>query len=205
MQNSDVTTTVVINAQDRRRRHTAAAITSCAQELVITRGLDGFTLDQLAHCAGVSRRTLFNYFPCKLDAVVGAKPVLDADDETQFVAGGPTGDLVEDVIAMARRLVDTGELTSSELARARQALAAEPRLTVYANERLEQDCVHMADLVIQRHGPGFGRDRAELLVRVLACSLDVALSRFLMLDGEPEPSWADVLADTIREVRDLFS
>ncbi|MGB3187682.1 MAG: TetR family transcriptional regulator [Ornithinimicrobium sp.] len=198
-------TTTATKANDRRRRHTAASITSCAQEFVITRGLDGFTLDELAQCAGVSRRTLFNYFPSKLDAVVGAKPELDAHDEAQFVAGGPTGDLVEDVIAMSRRLVDTGELTSSELARTRQAIAAEPRLTLFANERLEQDCAHMADLVIQRHGPGFGQDRAELLIRVLVCSLDVALSRFLMLEGEPQPSWADVLADTIRQVRDLFT
>lgn len=193
-----------MGVQDRRRRHTAASITACAQELVVERGLDGFTLDELAERAGVSRRTLFNYFPGKLDAVVGAKPEFDARDEAQFLAGGPTGDLVEDVIVMARRLVDTGELTSSELGRTRQVLASEPRLIVHANERLEQDCAHMVDIVIQRHGADFGQHRAELLVRVLACTLDVALSRFLMLDEESEPSWADVLADTIREVRDLF-
>ncbi|MGB5953061.1 MAG: TetR family transcriptional regulator [Ornithinimicrobium sp.] len=190
--------------QDRRRRRTAAAITSAAQELVITRGLDGFTLDELAECAGLSRRTLFNYFPSKLDAVVGAKPELSADDEAQFVAGGPSGDLIEDVIAMTRRLVNTGELTSSELVRTRQVFALEPRLIAHANERLEHDCAHMVELILHREGAGFGRTRADLLIRVLACSLDVALTRFLMLEDTPQPSWADVLADTIREVRLLF-
>ncbi len=192
------------STQGERRRHTAAAITSCAQDLVIARGLDGFTLEELAEQAGVSRRTLFNYFPGKLDAVVGQKPELGAEDMAEFVAGGPTGDLIEDVIAMTRRLVDTGELTATELGRARQALAAEPRLSMYAHERLGQDCDHLVDLLVQRHGPEFGRDRAELLVQVLACTLDVALSRFIVLDEDAAPSWADVLGDTIREVRGLF-
>lgn len=192
------------STQSERRRHTAAAITCCAQTLVITRGLDGFTLDELAEQAGVSRRTLFNYFPGKLDAVVGQKPELGADDMAEFVAGGPTGDLIEDVIAMIRRLVDTGELTPTELGRARQALAAEPRLSMYAHERLGQDCAHLVDLLVQRHGCGLERARAELLVQVLACTLDVALSRFIVLDEDAAPSWADVLGDTIREVRGLF-
>ncbi len=192
------------STQGERRRHTAASITSCAQKLVVARGLDGFTLEELAEQAGVSRRTLFNYFPGKLDAVVGQKPELGTDDMAEFVAGGPTGDLIEDVIAMTRRLVDTGELTPAELSRARQTLAAEPRLAMYAHERLGHDCAHLADLVVQRHGPQFDRHRAELLMQVLACTLDVALSRFIVLDEDAAPSWADVLADTIREVRGLF-
>lgn len=195
--------TETTGAQGQRRRHTAASITACAQELVIADGLDGFTLEALAQRAGVSRRTLFNYFPGKLDAVVGLKPELAPHDEAEFIAGGPTGDLIEDVIAMTRRLVDNGELTPSELARTRQVLAAEPRLMAYANERLTHDCSHLAELVVQRH-ENFGRDRAELLVHVLACALNVALSRFIILRDDPLPSWADVLGDTIRDVRGLF-
>ncbi len=190
--------------QQQRRRHTASSITACAQKLVVDHGLDGFTLNDLAARVGVSRRTLFNYFPGKLDAVVGVKPELPAQDQAEFVGGGPTGDLVEDVILMVRRLVDTGELTSTELARTRRVLASEPRLIVHASERLERDCAHMVDLLLQRQGAGLDRDRAELLVRVLACSIDTALSRFLSLPEGSARSWADVLTDTIRDVRDLF-
>lgn len=205
MQNKPVVLDVATGQHSVRRRQTAASITACAQDLVITRGLDGFTLDELAAHAGVSRRTLFNYFPSKLDAIVGVKPELAPADEAEFVTGGPTGDLIEDVIAMTGRLVDTGELTPSELARTRHVLTAEPRLTMHANERLEHDCAHLIDLVVQRHQADFGQDRAELLLRVLACALDVALSRFLVLDEAAGPSWADVLADTIRDVRGLFN
>lgn len=188
----------------RDRRRTAASITACAQQLVVDHGLDGFTLNDLAASVGVSRRTLFNYFPGKLDAVVGVKPELPVQDQAEFVAGGPTGDLIEDVIVMVRRLVDTGELTSSELARTRRVLVAEPRLIGHASERLERDCAHMVDLLLQRRGANLDRDRAELLVRVLACSIDSALSRFLSLPEGSTRSWADVLTDTIRDVRNLF-
>lgn len=190
--------------QGNRTRLTAASITACAQELVMSHGLDGFTLDDLAERARVSRRTVFNYFPGKLDAVVGAKPELGGEDTEQFLAGGPTGDLIEDVIAMVRRLVDTGELTSAELARQRQVLESEPRLVAHASRRLQDDCSHMVDLLVHRQGSTIERPQAELFIRVLACTVEVALSRFLILDQDAEPSWADVLADTIREVRSLF-
>ena len=38
---------------------------------MLEHGLDGFTMEQLAERVGVSRRTLFYYFPAKDDAVLG--------------------------------------------------------------------------------------------------------------------------------------
>ncbi len=34
-------------------------------------GLNGFTIEQLCEDVGVSRRTFFNYFPSKEDAIIG--------------------------------------------------------------------------------------------------------------------------------------
>src|SRR6478609_9678503 len=76
------------------RRQTARRINTCAQQLTEERGLDGF-----ADAAGVSRRTLFNYFPGKDAAVLGDPLVLDPTLATRFVAGGPTGHLVDDMVA----------------------------------------------------------------------------------------------------------
>ena len=47
--------------RERKRRETADRITACAQELTEARGLDGFTMEDLAAEAHVSRRTRFNY------------------------------------------------------------------------------------------------------------------------------------------------
>ena len=41
-------------------------------QLTQGRGLDGWTMEDLAGAAEVSRRTLFNYFSSKVDAVLGA-------------------------------------------------------------------------------------------------------------------------------------
>ena len=60
--------------QPSRKVSTAHRITTCAQRLTDQHGLDGFTMDDLAAEAGVSRRTLFNYFPGKVDAVLGPGP-----------------------------------------------------------------------------------------------------------------------------------
>lgn len=74
-----------------KRALTAHRITTTAQQLVLEHGLDGFTMEQLAERVGVSRRTLFNYFPGKDDAVLGGPPSVDEDLLGTFRAGGPTG------------------------------------------------------------------------------------------------------------------
>lgn len=78
-----------LSQRERRRRETWLAVHAAAFELVSNRGLDGATVDQIAERAGVSRRTFFNYFATKEDAVLGLVPahcpeaVLD-----EFRAGG---------------------------------------------------------------------------------------------------------------------
>lgn len=60
-----------IGLREKQRAATAARIVRSARRLADQHGVDGFTLDDLAEAAGVSRRTLFNYFPTKYDAVLG--------------------------------------------------------------------------------------------------------------------------------------
>lgn len=53
---------------------TRRALTTAAQELVLERGLDDVTVEEIAAAAGVSPRTFFNYFSGKDEALVGADP-----------------------------------------------------------------------------------------------------------------------------------
>ena len=117
------------------RRQTARRINTCAQLLTEERGLDGFSMDDLADAAGVSRRTLFNYFPGKDAAVLGDPLVLDPTLVSRFVAGGPTGRLVDDMVALIEPALANESFTRDEVARARRVLAAEPRLMTAAHER----------------------------------------------------------------------
>ncbi|MBS9375331.1 TetR/AcrR family transcriptional regulator [Rhodococcus sp. B50] len=87
----------------QRTRH---ALVEQARALTAEHGLAGFTVEELCTRVGVSRRTFFNYFPTKEDAVLGtAPPELTQEEKDTFVARGrhdedglsPTllGDLVE--------------------------------------------------------------------------------------------------------------
>ena len=75
-----------------------------ALNLVIERGYDGFTMEELAREVGVSRRTLFNHIKDKESAVLGPEMSEEVENQFQnFAAGLPTGSLREDseIMAMA--------------------------------------------------------------------------------------------------------
>ena len=79
---------------ERRMRKTASSLTSVSRRLTAERGLAGFTIEEVCDEVDVSRRTFFNYFACKEDAVIGE----NSDNEFElladaFLAGTP-GDLI---------------------------------------------------------------------------------------------------------------
>lgn len=54
-----------------RMQKTRLSITRIARDLTAEHGYNGFTIEQLCVQVGISRRTFFNYFPSKIDAVFG--------------------------------------------------------------------------------------------------------------------------------------
>ena len=55
--------------REARRSETHAALIEGAMRLLSTQGFDATTVDEIAASAGISRRTLFRYFPTKADIV----------------------------------------------------------------------------------------------------------------------------------------
>ncbi len=62
--------------RERKKRATRRAIHRAALELAVELGVDNVTVAQIAERAGVSTRTLFNYFPTRDDALIGVDPEL---------------------------------------------------------------------------------------------------------------------------------
>ncbi|WP_420039437.1 TetR/AcrR family transcriptional regulator [Gordonia sp. MP11Mi] len=66
--------------RDRQRAETLLRLHNAAIDLVQENGLTETTVSAIADRAGVSRRTFFNYFASKEDAVLGAgEPTIPAD------------------------------------------------------------------------------------------------------------------------------
>lgn len=190
--------------RERRRLETERRITVCAQRLTGTHGLDGFTLDDLAEEAEVSRRTLFNYFPSKVDAVLGNPPDLPPSVLATFHAGGPHGHLVDDLGELAAVILTSKALTREEMERGRQIMMTTPRLMMAVHERFEQLVGEFVELILAREGRDFGADRARLLIRLLVAIFDGCMTTDPDSD-DPPTSLADVYTHQLRTARDLLA
>lgn len=169
-----------------RRRATARRVVEGAQRLTLERGLDGWTMDELAAVVGVSRRTLFNHVAGKLEAVL-AVPCRPAEDDPEtraaldtFRAGGPTGRLIDDVIALGTALTAFPDEVDPDLLRSTRAvLAHEPRAAQAEHLRFQEASDDLTALILEREGAGFGADQADLAVRLLLTIFDASIDQFL--------------------------
>src|SRR4051812_43570721 len=66
--------------RERHRAETWTAIRDAAAELAVEEGIAGATIDAISARAGISRRTFFNYFQSKEDAVLGTQPPIVPDE-----------------------------------------------------------------------------------------------------------------------------
>ncbi|HKJ12911.1 MAG TPA: TetR family transcriptional regulator [Ornithinimicrobium sp.] len=162
------------NKRERERHVTLQRINGCARGLTEERGLDGFTMEDLAAAAGVSRRTLFNYFPGKLDAVLGPWPELDPDAVATFRAGGPEHDLVSDLRTLVVPLLESDLAARDRLAEGHRVLRSEPRLLAALQGRYEQLSAEVVRHIAAREGPAFQAQRARVAVNLLAAIFDSA-------------------------------
>lgn len=189
----------------RGQRHAATVrrIVAAARRLTVEQGLDGFTMDDLAAATGVSRRTLFNHVAGKDDAVIGPLPEIPADALATFVAGGPHGDLVDDLVALAVRVIGESPETPEEVAAGRAALDASPRLHQLSTRRLHDLVEESVDLVAQREGAAYDRERLDVTVALLLACVDLAMSRYLT--GRYGDDLGEVLLRTVAIARDLLA
>jgi AcrR family transcriptional regulator len=186
-----------------KRWETSHRITLCAQRLTDEHGLDGFTMDELAEAAGVSRRTLFNYFPSKTDAVLGEAPEIPEAELATFTAGGPHGNLVDDVAELARIALAVKQPDRESLELGRRVLNTNPRLLAAAHERFEAVTEEFATLVLEREGAAYGAGRARLLLRMLLALFDTALVE--LLEEPAGRTLVEVFEDQLVAARSLFA
>lgn len=183
--------------RELKRHQTAMRLQQCALDLTVQHGFDGWTIEDLAEAADVSRRTVFNYFEGKAEVVLGPEPDLDDVCLDTFVEGGPTGHLFDDLLVLAREA--TREKADSEqyLAAVRTAIMNDPHLHRLVHERFEVAATLLGDCLQQREGDDFPLAKARTLLRMLMVFFDDALERLAADDSRTFHEHLDAcVADT---------
>ena len=156
--------------RERRRAETTRTLIRAARRFTAERGLAGFTVEDLCAEAEVSRRTFFNYFASKDDAVLGV-PLerSDAAAIARFLARGSDGpglspNLLTELALLAEerwRALDIAPDTVHDLFR---AVEKEPRLLARMLELGAEGEQFDARLIEQRENLPSGDLRAQVAV-----------------------------------------
>lgn len=189
-----------ISLVDRRRVETLSSIVDNARQLTDQLGLDGFTMEDLAAAVGVSRRTLFNYVPGKIDAVLGPDVPIDPVLLDTFASGGPTGDLMADVREFTAAQLLGNDTSPEDAALIKRLLHDEPRLVQAVRERVVVTIDRLQVAVLDREGESFGIDRAKSLTRLTVAIVAIAFEEYLDDSTAPLADRFTQIFDTVAEL-----
>lgn len=198
----DMNSAAMGSLADRRREETLSEITRNARRLADEHGLDGFTMEDLAAAVGVSRRTLFNYVPGKIDAVLGPEMPIDPQLLETFTSGGPTGHLMVDLREFTSSQLATGGAAMDDASVIRRLLHDEPRLVEVIRQRIMIALDQIEEAVIAREGDGFDRARSKIVTRLMIAIVAIALDEYIDDSDEPLALRFTRVFDTVMDLFD---
>ncbi|WP_342590715.1 TetR/AcrR family transcriptional regulator [Paeniglutamicibacter terrestris] len=192
-----------------RMQKTRLSITRNARTLTVENGFAGFTVEELCARVGISRRTFFNYFATKLDAVFGHQDDgLPAEALARFIAARPAGtvgisptllaDLMDLVLEQLRR--EESEIHSMH--GFFDAMHREPELLAKMMQVGPGRQAEFIALVAKREGVAPDHDGIAMLVHSLQFAVHRAIDRYLAV---PEgPSLADEFMSIMHQSLELL-
>ncbi len=196
--------------RERKRRETTRALISLARQATASDGLHGFTIEELCERAGISRRTFFNYFASKEDAVLGFALHHDSTEaDERFVARRgtpPTGEisatLLIDLAALYEERWAALEVDRAAVQELMAATEREPKLIPHMIQRHQQDEAKDAALVARREGLAPHDPRARAAAQMIGHVARIAMPASLDPD-HPRP-FAEVLEEQLGIASEIF-
>jgi AcrR family transcriptional regulator len=189
--------------RERKRAATRSAITSAARLLTARSGINGFTVEEVCERAGISRRTFFNYFPAKEDAVLGhpGDDIPEALAEA-FVAGGSSATpgtisatLWPDFIELAVGMMESMAMTRTEVLALRDAIMAEPRLMEKAMHGSSANEQHFLEMLTERES--LPPEDPKLRVALAAMSAIAKYAGTQFFSPENSRSYREILTSAV--------
>jgi len=187
-------------------RRTATDLTAVSRRLTAERGLAGFTIEEVCDQVGISRRTFFNYFATKEDAVIGGNTESDFEFLTEaFLAGQPGSwpRALQDLVDLAVAHIESDDADAQAHADLMAALEREPRLLArfigVTRDRERQ----IRALIARREGVDENDPRAAAVVSIMAILMQTSAQRFI--DPANTDDFATILTTSLAAFRTVLA
>lgn len=195
-----------VSVRERRKAATARGLAGTARALTIEHGLHGFTIEELCEAVGVSRRTFFNYFASKENAVIGIPVDLDESGAAERFARSPAcgiSHLVEDLVALNLERWSFGDVTVDEVRELVQAFDREPRLLGHLITQAGENERGDIQLVERREGLPAGDLRASAAVQLVGALMRSSIEEYFR--SATDDDLAAIVRRRLSVVRELLT
>ncbi|WP_412872508.1 TetR/AcrR family transcriptional regulator [Curtobacterium flaccumfaciens] len=178
-----------------------------ARRATVEHGLHGFTIEQLCETVGVSRRTFFNHFGSKDDAVLGIELNADVEAIDAYAAGGIVpGDLdpLDSIVALAVDQLRRVGIDRADEVLVRGVFEREPALVARFLSATDVQLGRITAAVRTRFGWGDPADRRARLVTEAAAALAKVTAETYFDDAFDEttgPTFDALLTENLRLLR----
>lgn len=179
--------TTTVPLRERNRLDTWALIHDKASALALEEGLTKTTVEAIADAAGISKRTFFNYFATKEDAIMGTQPPTLSDEAVAAFRADGEDDLFGRTVRLMITVIRTMFPEASQQARRKALKAKYPELgrTVLQHvnasellvESILEDRYNDADVVMDRASIPGGQEGAKALLMLAGTAVRFVFSR----------------------------
>ena len=189
--------------REQRKRETSRALTDAARRLTTEQGFAGFTIEELCAEVGVSRRTFFNYFESKENAVFGFATIDSRQEALEEEFASQHGDLLDEFIELTIRRFEL--FNPVEDAPAMFAvIEQEPRLLKAAFEQLAKNERRDMGLIVRRTGDDADAElRAEVIVHTVGALVRMSMDQ--LLHHQSTEPFSDLIARRLDLARSLYA
>lgn len=187
--------------RSRQLAETSRRLRAEARRLTAERGLAGFTVEEVCSEVGVSRRTFFNYFASKENAVLGILARTDTSDlDETFVSS--SDDLLDALAGLHIARWERMDMSPAEVPALVAAFTRAPQLVQHL---LELAAVgEREDILLAARREGWADDdpRAATAVQVVAALIRPTVSEYFACTGD---DFRSIMLQKLVVARRLFT